>query len=161
MNRQTEADQLSYWLAGLECGALEADEVSAELDALIVNQGEAVSPAVAEAAWRAAQGKNALISALRAELRDLHREPDAPAAPAVCRRLRRIIARKWQDGRWDMEKAVDCFYRLARCCAPRDNGTFVPAAVELCVSYDLALEGCGDMDRVVDLFLRLIHEEDA
>ena len=156
MNRETEADQLSYWLAGLVCGVLDADEVSEEADALILEQGEPVSPAIAEAAWSTTD----LIHTLREELRALRLDPDAPAAPALCRRLRRIVARKWQESRWDMEKAVDCLYRLARCCAPQDNGTFVPAAVELCESYDLALEGCGDMDRVVDLCLRLIHEED-
>lgn len=157
MNREAEAAQLSGWLVGLECGALDADEVSEEVDALILEQGEAVSPAIADAAWSTTD----LIHTLREALRELRLDPDAPAAPAVCRRLRRVIARKWREGRWDMEKAVDCFYRLARCCALRENGTFVPAAVELAESYDLALEGCGDMDRAVDLFLRLIHEEDA
>ena len=156
MNRETEADQLSYWLAGLECGALDADEVSEEADALILEQGEAVSPAIADAAWSTTD----LIHTLREELRNLRLNLDAPAAPALCRRLRRVIAQKWQDGRWDMEKAVDGFYRLARCCTPRDSRTFVTAAVELAEGYDLALEGCGDMDKVVDRFLYMIHEEE-
>lgn len=58
-----ESDRLSYWLAGLVCGALEPEEVSEELDRLVLEREETVPVWLADAAWAAVQGVNPLIAA--------------------------------------------------------------------------------------------------
>lgn len=157
-----ESGRLSYWLAGLMCGALEPEEVSEELDRLVLEREEAVPAWLADAAWAAVQGVNPLIAALRTGLREQRLEPDAPLCPAVRRRVQKVIRDKWASGRWEMGRAIGSLSRLALLCgAWGPTGTAaLREMADLDLLYDEALDGIWSMDQVIALFLRFIHEEE-
>ena len=71
MTREEQSELLEYWLAGLRCGALTADGISAELDGIILTAGADLPNAILDAALAATKGETPLAAVLRESLLDL------------------------------------------------------------------------------------------
>lgn len=164
MTREEQSELLEYWLAGLRCGALAADGISAELDGIILTAGADLPNAILDAALAATKGETPLAAVLRESLLDLGVgwADGAPISMDIYWALRRKLRAQWQSGETTMERAIVRMSLLTRQCGlgrPKTDDTLWEWA-HFEDYYGLMLEGVYAPERVAEEFVRLMHEEE-
>ena len=156
MDEENLRNRLSYWRAAVSCGLLTADEVSSELDQIILEWGENTPALLIGAAWEYHRGERAFLRALEDGLWTLGRDWREPVSRELYWTLRRAMREKWETGAWSMEETIGHLCSLSALCGEAGDGELL----YLSDVYELALEGVyGTAEQAAERFIEVIHSE--
>ena len=156
MVKEEQVHRLAYWLAAYQCRVLTADQISAELDQLILELGEETPGAFIDLAWDITKEERDFLHIMDDTLWTLGFDCRQPISREQFWRLRRAIREKWEVGEWNMGECLDRLYRLTFLY----NGPEWRDLVDICTVYEEMVEdGYGTAEQVAEWFIKVIYEE--